>query len=270
MTAGALTLALAAACVHAGWNLMLARRDDTGPATGIALAVAVVAFAPAAALTWRVHLAALPLVAGSAGFELAYFALLAAAYARGEVSLIYPLARGLAPVVVLVVAVVALGAGTSAPQVAGVGAVGVGVMLVRGGPRREGAGLAVGVATCIAGYTLVDKEALRHAAPLPYLELVLVPVALAYLAWQLRADAAAVRTAFRPGVWAIGVGMFAAYALTLAALRLAPAASVAAVRESSIVIVTVLAALLLHERAGPLRTAGAALVTAGVAAIALA
>ena len=271
MSPGALALALSAAALHAVWNLLLARRADTGPVTAVALAVAVAAFAPAAALTWRVHAAALPFVFGSAAFELAYFGLLAGAYQRGELSLVYPLARGLAPVLVLAVATAGLGAGASPAQVVGVVAVGAGVMLVRGGPRRAGAGLAVTVAAAIAGYTLVDKEGLRHAAPLPYLELVLLPVAAVYAAAQLRARGrAALRAELRLDTAAIGVAMFAAYALTLAALRLAPAASVAAVRETSVVIATALAALVLRERVGPARAAGATLVTAGIAAIAVA
>src|SRR5207302_2464508 len=69
---------------------------------------------------------------------------------------------------------------------------------------------------------------------------------------------------------AAGLGMFGAYALVLAALRLAPAASVAAVRETSVVMATALAAAFLHERVSRGRAAGAILVCAGVAALAVA
>jgi drug/metabolite transporter (DMT)-like permease len=136
--------------------------------------------------------------------------------------------------------------------------------------RGAGAGqplLALAVGAAIAGYTLVDKEGLRHADPLPYLELVLVVPALAYLAWigRRRAQGA---LGWRPAV--AGVGMFGAYALVLAALRLAAAAPVAAVRETSIVIAVLLGALVLHEPVGRRRAAGAVAIVAGVAAIALA
>ena len=67
---------------------------------------------------------------------------------------------------------------------------------------------------------------------------------------------------------AAGLGMFGAYALVLAALRLAPAASVAAVRETSVVMATVLAAAFLHEHVSRTRAAGAVLVAAGVAVLA--
>jgi drug/metabolite transporter (DMT)-like permease len=271
--AGALGLALAAAVAHAGWNLLLARARDPEAATAVALLVAVVAFAPLAGLLWDVEGRAVPFVVASAALELAYFALLAAAYARSELSLVYPLARGLAPVLVLLVAVTALGKGSSPAQAAGVVAVGAGVLLVRGieGERDgAGAGLAVGVAACIAAYTLVDKDGLRYADPIPYLWLVLVPVAAGYAAAQARSRGRqALRAEVRWPILAAALAMFGAYALALAALRLAPAAAVAAVRESSVVIATALAAVVLRERVTPQRLAGAVAVAAGVAAIAL-
>jgi drug/metabolite transporter (DMT)-like permease len=271
--AGALGLALAAAAVHAVWNLLLARARDPEAATAVALVVAVLAFAPVALLAWDVEADAVPYVVASAVLELAYFALLAAAYARSELSLVYPLARGLAPVLVLVIAVATLGAGTSVAQVAGVIAVGCGVVLVRGlSAERDttGALLAAAVAACIAGYTLVDKEGLRFADPLPYLWLVLVPVAAGYAAAQGRTRGGEALRAELSGSTAVaGLSMFAAYALTLAALRLADAAAVAAVRESSVVIATGLAAVVLRERVTRERLAGAVLVAAGVGAIAL-
>jgi drug/metabolite transporter (DMT)-like permease len=127
------------------------------------------------------------------------------------------------------------------------------------------------VAACIAGYTLVDHAGLDHAAPIPYLELVMIPTSLAYLAgatalWGPRALAAELR----PATVVAGLGMFGAYALALAALARAAAAPVAAVRESSVVIATALAAAVLHERVDRRRWTGAVLVVAGVAAIALA
>jgi drug/metabolite transporter (DMT)-like permease len=271
--AGALGLALAAACAHALWNLLLARARDPEAATAVALVLAALLFAPVAALTWDVEGRALPYVAASAALELTYFALLAAAYARSELSLVYPLARGLAPVLVLAVAVAALGAGTSAAQVAGVLTVGAGILLVRGvSGERDTAGvlLAVAVAVCIAGYTLVDKDGVRYADPIPYLWLVLVPVALGYAGAQARArGAGALRSEAGATTLLAAVAMFGAYALALAALQLAPAAAVAAVRESSVVIATALAAVVLRERVTRWRVAGAVLVACGVSAIAL-
>jgi multidrug transporter EmrE-like cation transporter len=114
----ALALALAAAFVHAVWNLLLARARDIEAATAIALVVAVAAFAFPAAAFWHVDRGVWPYIVASAAFELVYFALLAAAYRRAEFSVVYPIARGSAPVLVLVVAVAGLRASTSWQQAA--------------------------------------------------------------------------------------------------------------------------------------------------------
>jgi drug/metabolite transporter (DMT)-like permease len=265
--ASALGLALAAALVHAVWNLLLAGARDSQAATGVAMVVGCLAFAPVAVLTWDVQADAWPWVVASSALELAYFALLAFAYARAELSAVYPLARGSAPVIVLVVSIVFLGVSLSVVAALGVLLVALGVVLVRGGGPGGEALLALAVGATIAAYTLVDKEGLRHADPLPYLELVLIVPAVAYAAWLGRPRLSAA-LGMRPAL--AGIGMFAAYGLTLAALRLAAAAPVAAVRETSIVVATLLGALVLHEAVGRARIAGAVVIVAGVGAIALA
>jgi drug/metabolite transporter (DMT)-like permease len=271
----AFALALAAAVVHALWNLLTAQAGESQIAAGVALAAGGIAFAPVAALTWDVDAEALPYAAASVALELAYLALLATAYQRAPLSVVYPVARGAAPVIVLVVGAVALGAAPPPAAAAGVLAVGAGVLLVRGrdGGRdaRRGTVLGLVIGACIAGYTLVDNAALAHAAPIPYLELVLAPTAALYVAGAavLRGPRA-VAAEIRPAAVVAGLGMFGAYALALAALARAEAAPVAAVRESSVVIATGLAALLLRERVDRRRWAGAVLVVAGIAAIALA
>jgi multidrug transporter EmrE-like cation transporter len=140
MPASALGLALGAAFVHALWNVLLARARETEAATVVAFASAVLVFAPVTAAVWRVDAAVWPYLLGSSALELGYFALLVAAYRRAELSLVYPLARGAAPVFVLAIGVAVLGTGTSGTQVAGVCLVGAGVLLVRGlrRPRMPG------------------------------------------------------------------------------------------------------------------------------------
>jgi drug/metabolite transporter (DMT)-like permease len=267
LTEAAVGLALAAAVLHAFWNLLLAGSRDTQATTVLVLGLSVVAAAPLAAITWDVERAALPYLAASAGLELAYFALLAAAYARAELSVVYPLARGGAPVFVLLGAVL-LGAAPSAGQIAGVLLVAVGVVLVRGlrGGDRAGTAFGLLIALCIAGYTLVDNGGIEHATPIAYLELVLLPVALA---GAVSVGPERLRAAYRPLLLPAALAGFAAYALVLAALKLAPAAPVAAVRETSVVIAVALAGIVLRERVGPGRLAGAALVAAGVAILAV-
>src|SRR2546425_3544460 len=140
----ALGLALGAAALHAVWNLLLAREPDTEAATAVAVGALVAVLVLPAALTWRVEGAATPYLAGSAALELAYVGLLAAAYRRFELSVVYPVARGLAAVLVLVLTVIVTLSGPSAGEVAGVLAVAAGVLLVRGRLRSSLAGLGAG------------------------------------------------------------------------------------------------------------------------------
>jgi drug/metabolite transporter (DMT)-like permease len=274
MPTSALLLALGAALLHALWNVLLARSTDTVVAGAIMIGTAPIAFAPAAAFAWDLEWgAAAPYIAGSVAFELAYFLLLTHAYANSELSLVYPLARGLAPVVVLVVTVLALSADLSPWEGIGVGVVALGVLLVRGpsGKRdRRGVLFGVAIAACIAGYTIVDSYGVRHAGPIAYFEIVAIGVALLYvpLVAHLR-GVAALREGFGVAPILSGIAAFAAYVLVLAALERAPAAPVAAVRETSVVMATALAALLLRERVGPARLAGACVVAGGVALIAV-
>jgi drug/metabolite transporter (DMT)-like permease len=268
----AFLLALGAAFVHALWNLLIARARDPEAAGAVALVTAVVVLAPVAAFSWELEAEAWPYLGATSVLELVYFALLGAAYRRAEVSVVYPLARGVAPVLVLVVGVLALGAETTAAQVVGVCLVGLGVLLVRGLTRPAGStgvlfGLAI--ACSIAAYTLVDDKGIQYANAVTYLELALIVPAIGYalgIVWFK--GGAALRAELTPATVVAGVGMWVAYALVLAALARAEAAPVAAVRETSIVIATVGAALFLHERVGPSRLAGAVLVAAGVALLA--
>jgi drug/metabolite transporter (DMT)-like permease len=267
----ALVFALAAACFHALWNLLLARARDVESATVVALLTAEIVFAPVAVAVWRADARVIPWIVGSGLLELAYFALLAAAYRKAPLSVVYPIARGGAPVLVLVLSVAALGAATSARQVLGVVVVVMGVLLVRGLARADAAGLAFGVAIacCIAGYTLVDKHGIAHAGPIPYLELVMILPAAAYATAVARVKGAdAIRAAVGVPTVVAGLATFVAYAFVLAALERAPAAPVAAVRETSVVIAAALAVPVLNERVTRRRFLGACVVAGGIALLA--
>ncbi len=266
-----LAIVLGAAAIHAFWNLVIARARDTQAVTALAIAVGVVVAAPIALLRWHVEPQAWPFIVASSVLELVYFWLLTTAYARAEMSLVYPIARGTAPVIVLIVSVAALGVATSIPQAAGVALVGVGVILVRGlrgGAKWSDVALALAVAASIAGYTLVDKEGVRYADPITYVFLILIIPAIASLAFiYSRGGVERIRGAFSVPTVASGIATVAAYGLVLVALTMAPAASVAAVREVSVVIAVALGALLLREKVGPARVAGAVVVVLGVALI---
>ncbi len=273
MPISALALALGAAFLHAFWNLVLARAPDVQAATAVALVAGVVAFAPVAAVAWEADRDVWPFLVATSLLQLTYFVLLATAYGRAELSFVYPIARGSAPVLVLLAGVVLLAEAASAAQVGGVLLVAAGVLLVRGvrGPAAAGdLALALSIAACIAAYTLLDQRGIQHASPIVYQELSMIPATLGFLALTVgRGKWQAVRGAATPVTVAAGLATFGAYILVLAALSRAPAASVAAVRETSVVIATALAAPLLHERVGASRLVGALVVVAGVVLLGL-
>lgn len=262
MTAGALVLVLASSVLHAGWNALVAGAKDTHATAAVAMLTGVAVFTIPAALTWRVEADAWPYIGASAVLELAYFALLAAVYARADFSFAYPVARGAAPVIVLLISTIALGADLSALAVVGVLAVTGGVLLVRGvgthTPDALSLGLALGVGACIAGYTLVDDHGVEYAAPIPYFVLVL---GLSAIPYALVVGSARLKRAVDRRSLPAGAGMAGAYILVLAALERAPAAPVAALRETSV--------LLAGAGGGKRRLAGSALVALGIAAVVL-
>jgi drug/metabolite transporter (DMT)-like permease len=276
MPLSALLLALAAAFVHALWNLLLARARDPEAATAVALMVAVIVFAPVSVFAWGLEREVWPYLAVTSCLQLLYFSLLITAYRKAEVSVVYPVARGVAPTVVLLAGIVVLGHGTSWTQAAGVVLVGLGVLAIRGvrrrGVRGDAAGVVFGlaIAAVIASYTLVDKRGLDYATPIAYLEVSMIAPAVLYAAWvaRLRGGAVALRSELNRSSVVAGIATFTAYALVLAALERASAASVAAVRETSVVIATLLAAVVLKEHVTPARLTGAILVACGVAILA--
>ena len=101
MPLSAFALALGAAFLHAAWNVLLAGARDSEAATAVATLAGVALLAPVALVTGGVEDAALPFAAASAALHVAYLALLARAYQGGQVSVVYPVSRGTAPVLVL-------------------------------------------------------------------------------------------------------------------------------------------------------------------------
>jgi drug/metabolite transporter (DMT)-like permease len=264
-------LALAAAVFHAAWNTILARASDNSAAMAVAMVVGAAVIAPLAVLRWRVTPEAVPYIAVSASLELAYFAMLAWAYRRAELSLVYPIARGLAPVLVLVGGVAFAGAVATPEQALGVVLVGAGVVLVRGlrapASMRDVA-LAASIAVLIGGYTLIDKRGLNFADALPYLFLVVgIPGSVYMAAVLARGGLPRVRAATSWPVVLGGIEVVGGYGLVLAALTLAPAASVSAVREVSVVMATAMAAIIVRERVEPARWLGSVVVVGGIALV---
>src|SRR5438445_4479695 len=199
MTPAALGLVLVAAFSHATWNL-LAKRVGGGPAfVWLFGVVALCIYGPLAAgvvLLERPHIGAIQVVflGGTSVLHVAYFLALQHGYRAGDLSLVYPLARGTGPLLSSAAAILAFGERPTPVAVAGTLLIGLGIFLLTGTPaglRRAGAGRAVAFAlltgAIIAGYTLWDKRAVSALGIPPLLYdwcgnlgrvLILTPVAL--------------------------------------------------------------------------------------------
>jgi drug/metabolite transporter (DMT)-like permease len=278
----ALALLVAAGAMHAGWNLLVKRAEAKQLYTWWALAVGVVAFAPLLLLGPALPAAVWPLLVASALVEAVYFVVLTWAYQIGDFSLVYPLARGTAPALLLVWTLLFLPAERpTAGGLVGVGLLVLGLLLVGGRgwwARRaaEGPALLAALATalCISVYTAIDGAAMHLAAPLPYLVALLGLTAVftapaVLLRYGGRALAAEWRASWRTILLGGVLGLLT-YALVLQAYALAPVSYAGALREVSVVFGALAGWRWLGEGFGPSRTAGAVVIFAGILVIALA
>jgi drug/metabolite transporter (DMT)-like permease len=258
-------LALLAAGLHAGWNLRLKQAEDPLALAARAMPVGTVLAAPAVAVLWLMSgRPGLPwqgwaLVAVSVVLEVAYLHLLSAAYRRGEVSTVYPVARGSAPLLAVLAGIVVFRERLDPLQLAGVAALLGGIWLVRP-PRGNRAAMVPALLTgvCIAAYTAIDSRGVRLGPFWLYAWLVFAVLSLCLVPWRGRGPASEAIL--------IGPLLVGSYVLVLAALSIAPLALVAPLRESGVVLVSVWGVLRLGERdRAALKVLGAAAVVAGVA-----
>ncbi|HSS60697.1 MAG TPA: EamA family transporter [Candidatus Limnocylindrales bacterium] len=282
MIAAGVGLALAAAALHATWNVLVKAGGDPlqtfRRATLASAVAATVALLPALAIFGRpaVSPPAVGLCLLSSVLETIYLVLLSLAYQRGELSAVYPIARGSAPLLAVAFGLIVLGERLSAPQLAGVALLVAGILAVtisQAGGRATLPALLTGLT--IAAYTSVDRLGVRLTAPWFYAWLLFslmaieLPIALA-IASRFLGKAGAIES---PG-WrtsaVIGVFMWAGYFLVLWALSLAPLAVVAPVRETSIVAVAAWGVWRMRERRGAaVKLTGAVATLAGVALLAV-
>ena len=262
MDAGVVALVLAAAVLHAAWNVHLHGAEDRVAAMAMSGLVSAVALAPFLLVDPPSGLWVLVAVSGLA--QAAYGLALANAYRRGQLSVTYPVGRGTAPLLAAVGAAAFVDQPLTPATVAGAVLVAVGLVLVAFRSHREGTlvatGLAVLVGIAIATYSVVDARAVREGAmPLAYLACTLGIEGIVMSA-TFGLDRPRMRAALRPGA-AIALGSVAAYALILVAFERAPVGRVATLREVSVVIAIRMA----RERPGAIGWAGIALVLAGAA-----
>jgi drug/metabolite transporter (DMT)-like permease len=266
----AVTLAFGSAVLHAAWNLRLKTTADPLRVAAVAVPLGTLLLTVPVAAAWlATGRPGLPwqgwaLAAVSGLVELAYWHALSAAYRRGDVSSVYPVARGSAPVLAALVGLLLLHERLSGVQGLGVVILVAGIWLARP-PVSSRAALLPALLTgaAIATYTTLDRLGVRMGPFWLYAWAVFVATALWLLPWA--------RPGLAEGVQAAQVGALtvAAYGLTLAALSLAPLALVAPLRESGVVVVALWGVLRLGERErAPLKLGGAAAVLTGAALLA--
>lgn len=282
MHPAAIVLVLAAAMAHAGWNLC-AKAVPAGGALFVWLTAAlstvlqlplavVVVVAGGMPLEWGLAV----LVSGTV--HTGYFLLLQRGYAVGDLSVVYPLARGTGPMLSVAAAVVLFGERPGLAVLLGTAGVVVGVWVIGGLGSPAGKSWATGVGyglacgTMIAAYTVWDAHAVTALAVSPIVLMagssLVETVLLGPRAYARRAEVARIWSGHKAAVIAVAVLSPLAYMLVLFALSYAPVSVVAPARELSIVLGSVGAWLLFGEPNPARRLGGAVIVLAGVAAIA--
>ncbi len=283
MTVPALGLILAAALVHASWNFLAKRVQGGAEFTWLFSVVSTVLYAP---VTGAVVLLLRPTFgpAQLAGLgvtvllELFYILILQRAYRAADLSLVYPVARGTAPMIATIGAVILFGERPGPVALVGAGLVVVGLLLVAGNPGRllepaatRGLGYALLVGLTVGGYTLWDKFLVTDLG-LPPLVLnwaitagfgvLLLPAAL-----RRRADVGLLWEKRRKETVVMAVCFPLSYILVLTALTFAPVSYIAPAREISVLFGAALGTRVLKEPGFGRRLAGGFLIVSGVIAL---
>ncbi|MBV9710685.1 MAG: EamA family transporter [Ktedonobacteraceae bacterium] len=285
MTLLAVGFVLLSAVLHATWNLLAKRAQGDASFTWLYDVLALLIFFPAVFVFILFSHAsfsawAFVFIIVSGLLELAYFLLLQRGYRVGDLSLVYPLARGTGPLLTTVVAILVLREHPTPLALFGTGCVVGGVLLIAWRPqrlseRRSRLAVLYGILTgcCIAGYTLWDKEALSigHLAPLILYYgtiCVHVPVLTPFALHHWRE----VRFHWRVHrLEALGIAVLSAfsYVLVLTALVFTPVSYIAPAREISVLFGTLLGTRLLAEGETRRRLVAAGIIVVGILALAL-
>jgi drug/metabolite transporter (DMT)-like permease len=267
---------LFSAGLHAVWNAIVKGGSDTLLTTVLVAAsgalvglIALPFLPPIAPEAWRY-------LAITAVLEIAYYALVAAAYRNADMSRAYPLMRGTPPLLVALVSSLFLGAALSLTGWLGVALVSAGLLsLTLGGTKGDSRGVAFAMvnALVIASYTLVDSFGVRASgSPAAYTMWIFVLTGVPLAAWALLRRPGFIPYAHRN--WHLGLmgglGTLISYGLVLWSMTMAPVALVAALRETSILFGTIIAVLVLKERVTRTRLIAVLIIAAGAAVLKLA
>lgn len=279
----ALLLILVSAGIHATWNLFAKRLPGGAEGVWLFTTIATAAFAPIAAITviatgYRPDGIDLLFLIGTGVLQTIYFTVLRRGYASGDLSIVYPLARGSGPLMAIALAILLIGERPGALTIAGAAVVTAGTLLLATplrGTANHDAGVRLGIATglVIGCYTAWDGYAVGTLDIPPLLviwcadagrSLLLTPVALRRFdrireTWR----------SHRLEATSIGILSTVSYLLVLVAISIASVSSIAPAREVSIVAGTLLGMLVLGEPVGPRRILASAVIATGVILVAV-
>jgi phosphonate utilization associated putative membrane protein len=278
---------LCGALLHAGWNALVKSSGDKPLDTALVHVMGSLVAIPLLLWVGLPSTAGLPYIAASLVIHIGYYIALAGAYQHGELGLTYPIMRGFAPLLVALGSGTLLGESPSPAAWAGVLGITLGVSLVGmahpGQALHHGKALAYAFANAgiIALYTVVDGRGVRaevaaggSAARYVLLLFVLDGIAYPSLVWWRRSRAGrGAILAYARQRWPLatlgGSASIGSYAIALWAMTVAPVASVAALRETSVLFAALLGTVLLKERFGLQRALGTAVIVGGVMALRL-
>jgi multidrug transporter EmrE-like cation transporter len=294
MAPGIVALVLLAAVLHLTWNVLLKTAGDPLRTAFVGIAVATVVVSPVAAVA--VALGARPDIPGwvlgavvaSGAVETAYFVALSRAYRHGELSVVYPTARGTAPLLAVAIGVIVLGERLTPLGSLGVAALLGGILALQRPWRylsvddaraRTAAIAALGAGAAIAAYSAIDSVAVETVAPWVYAALLWPAMTVGLAGWLLvdrarrdggPSDGGGLLAGVDPSRAVVGgLVTLAAYGLVLVAYSVAPLTAVAPLRESAVVLAAGWGALRLREGSGrgdvTRRIGAAGLVVLGIA-----
>lgn len=271
---GVVALVLLAAVLHATWNAFVKAGADRLAVLTLAMAAPAPLCALALPFVPLPNVASWPYLLASIIIHTSYYACLLFAYRHGDLSQVYPVARGTAPVLVAFGAWIMAGEVLRPRELAGVLIVSTGIMSLawrRGGATRDGEFAAIGFALLtslnIGLYSVTDGLGVRNAGTaIGYILWMFALEGLPLLAFTLWVRRGRIRASFAPSLKAgIGGALISslAYGIVIWAMSVAPMAHVVALRETSVIMAAAIGALVLKEPFGGRRIAAAAVVAAG-------
>ncbi|MEM6727153.1 MAG: DMT family transporter [Pseudomonadota bacterium] len=258
MTTPVFLAVLCAALLHASWNALLKSGADKTLAMGavilghVPIALVLIPFVPLPSPE------SLPYLAAGVALHFGYQIFLLNSYRLGDLTQVYPIARGIAPLIVALVSVGLLGVVMSGPEKLAIAVIAVGIMSLSLVRRSDGERnlvavvLALGTGGFIAGYSLVDGLGARLAGTAlgyyAWLSIFNGAAMVGYLAWRAPGTLSAIPRCGKLSFFMGGCASFLAYAIVIWAFTQAPIALVTALRETSIVFALLIGVFFLRER----------------------